>query len=331
MLKTVFFGSPKFSASVLEQIHKNTNENNLQIELVITQPDKPAGRGMQKTQTPVKECALKLGIPVYEFQSQNDDELYDHIGNIKPDVGILFAFDRYISRRILGLFPHGLWNIHPSLLPRYRGPSPIVFPILLGDRATGVTLIKMSAKIDAGDIMAQTEVSIDDDYSTTQIMDLLTALSIQQLQTVVKGFPKIVSTQQDHSFATYTSKIKKQDGYVDRETLSLWLNGQNASIEKVRVIQDYFLNNNSSYTPPEYIEPITLTRMIRAFNPWPGVWTTIQLAGETPQKRLKILSASYDHERDRPVIEEVQIEGKKPMNFKQWNDRMGIFKISDSN
>ncbi|MGB9743256.1 MAG: methionyl-tRNA formyltransferase [Minisyncoccales bacterium] len=271
-MEIIFIGTSEFAAIILEELIKK----NYQPILVITAPDKPVGRKQIIAPPPVKVVANKYNIPVE--QSSEIKNLKLKIKNLNPDLGIVASFGQIIPSEILNIPKFGCLNIHPSLLPKYRGPSPIQAAILNGDKETGVTIIKMTEKVDAGPIVSKIKYKITN--NKINYPELHNQLAKMGADLLIKTIPlwtkeKIKEKLQDEKKASYTKILKKEDGLIN------W--------------QD----------PPEVIE-----RKIRALNPWPGTYTIYH------GKMLKILEAEIIN--NQLIIKRVQLEGKKPMEFKDF-------------
>lgn len=181
---------------------------------VVTQEDKPQGRKKAIIQTPIKKLALNHSIPVID--TKKIDILAQEIKKYSPDMGVIFSFGRILPQKILELFPMGIINIHPSLLPKYRGPSPVQGAILNGDDMSGVSIMLLDARMDSGPILAQERIKIQDDEMA---QSLLHRLSEKGAQLLIKTIPqyisqKIIPIAQEHEKATYTQIIKKEDGEI---------------------------------------------------------------------------------------------------------------------
>ena len=290
--KIVFFGTPEFAVPTLKALH----HEGFNVVLVETQPDKPVGRKQILTPSVVKVEALKLGLSVIE----NLNDLKLKIKELKPDVGVVVAYGKIIPQGILDLFPSGCLNIHPSLLPKYRGASPIQTAILNGDTETGVSIIKLDNQMDHGKHVSQItyHVSADDTYES-----LSEKLAHKGTQLLVKNLPdylnhKIKLKPQDDTQATFTKIINREDGKID------W---QKPAVE--------------------------IERQIRAYSPWPGCFT------EFLNKRLKVISAEVTFGtltskigqflakdgdllvkcgKDALSIKKLQIEGKNEFSAKEF-------------
>ena len=228
-------GSPEIGAMVFENLLKD----GVSFASVITQPDRPCGRGCKIKETPVKELAQKHNIKTY--LPADKKELTDIIKKIKPDLCIVSAYGMIIPKEALKIPKHGMINFHPSLLPKYRGPSPIMAPILNGDKETGVTIIQVSEKMDAGDILDQIKVPLKGAEITPALSKILASIGSKMLLEIIPKIEKgeINPISQDDKKATYTKIIKKEDGLIS------WANQSSTEIE----------------------------RMSRAYQPWPGIYT----------------------------------------------------------
>jgi methionyl-tRNA formyltransferase len=250
-IKILFFGTPKFSLPALTQL----KENDFNIIGVVTQPDKPAGRKKILTPPPIKLLAEKLQLPVYQWE-KNDKEVLEKINKIKPDLIVVVAYGKILPKELVNLPPYGCLNLHPSLLPKYRGPSPIQTAILNGETKTGVTIIKLDQETDHGPIVAQKEFDIleDDDYES-----LSNSLACEGAEVLVKIIPNYIAgeikpKEQNHAQATESKIIEKNDGEINWQK-----------------------------------NPAEIDQQIRAYHPWPGAWT------EATGKRVKILKAHLEN------------------------------------
>ncbi len=224
-MKIIFMGSPDYAVKILDVLNKR-----YEIAAVYTQPDKPVGRKKVLTPTPVKKYAVDYGLEVYTPSSLKDDEI---IEKLKPDFIVVAAYGLLLPEKILNTAP--CINLHASLLPKYRGASPIQSAVLNGDKYTGVTAMLMDVGLDTGDILAwdYTEVG---NKTSMDLFDELADIAAKQTPYVIDNFNKIKPLKQIDAFATYSPKIKKSDGYVTFE---------NAQI---------------------------IDRKYRAYQPWPGIY-----------------------------------------------------------
>jgi methionyl-tRNA formyltransferase len=271
-LKIIFVGTPEFGAIILDKLI----QNNLKPVLVITAPDKPVGRKQVITPPPVKVIAQKYNLPI--SQPQKIGHAMSKLRDIEPGLIIVAAYSQIIPKNILDIPKFGCLNVHPSLLPKYRGPSPIQAAILNGDKETGVTIILMDEKMDHGPILAQRKLEFPiSNFQFPKLHDELANLGAQLLiETIPKWIKEEIKPKpQNESKATYTKILKKEDGKIDWQK----------SAEEIE-------------------------RQVRALNPWPGTHTIYK------GKILKILKAEII--KGRLVIKEVQLEGKKPMSFEDF-------------
>jgi methionyl-tRNA formyltransferase len=230
----IFCGTPDFSVPPLKDLIKAGNN----IKAVFTQPDKPKGRGQQVHKTPVKIEAEKHDIPVYQPRSLKDDEVVALIDSFQADLMVVVAYGLIIPQNILDLPKHGCWNIHASLLPRWRGAAPIHRAILAGDEQTGIAIMQMEAGLDTGPVFHMYPTDIRPDDTGQTLHDRLSAMGGEAITTCVQelidGKLPAAEPQKEES-VTYAHKLKKSESQVE------W------------------------NKPAAVIE-----RQIRAFNPWPG-------------------------------------------------------------
>lgn len=261
MTNIIFFGTPDFVLPICDALLEIADIN---VVGVVTAPDKPVGRKQIITPSPIKTWAINNQIPV--FHDIHNSSFINH----NSGLGILAAYGQIIPQEIIDLFPKGILVIHPSLLPKYRGASPVQSAILNGDTKTGCSIIKMDEKMDHGPIVYQFEEEIKPKDTSMDLYNRIFTKTAEILKTVVPDYldGKIVPQEQNHTKATYTKILKKEDGY-------------------------FGLNN-----PPDKEK---LDRMIRAYSPWPGVWTLWQ------EKRIKLLPNNR-----------VQTEGKNPIDIEQF-------------
>ncbi len=205
-------GSPKFAAVVLEALSTTYH-----ICGVVTQPDKPAGRGKFLTPPPVKEMALKLQLPIIQPRKMKDEGVFEQLSGWKPDLIIVAAFGQILRKNVLEIPPLGCINVHASYLPRWRGAAPIQAAILAGDEMTGVSIMRMDEGIDTGDILKQREVEIRHTDTAGSLSIRLaeegTQLLLDTLPEYLQG--KIVPQKQDDTQATYAGMIRKEEAILD--------------------------------------------------------------------------------------------------------------------
>lgn len=210
--KFVFFGTPEVSSKTLEIL----KENGYLPSLIITSPDRPSGRGMRMTPTPTKVFAIKNNIP-YLAPEKLNDEVYATLQNENADLFIVVAYGKILPERFINLPKVYTINIHYSLLPKYRGASPVESAILNGDKETGISIQKMAFKMDTGPILLEEKVNIKDDEKSLELKNRLIEIGGELL---AKNLPKIFNNsltmrKQDESKASYCNKISKEDGFID--------------------------------------------------------------------------------------------------------------------
>jgi methionyl-tRNA formyltransferase len=237
-LRIVFLGTSEFALPALRRLVESEHE----VVGVFTQPDRPAGRGRHDRPSPVKEAARQLGLPVFQPPRISADESLSAVAALKPDVMVAAAYGQILRQPALDATPLGVLNIHPSLLPRYRGASPVAAAILNGDVETGVTIMLMVLALDEGPIVSQRRVSIDPRDTTGTLTQ---RLAVEGADLLIETLPPYAAgtlrpQPQDASLASYVSTVKKEDGLID------WS------------------------LPAEQI-----WRRVRAYNPWPGAFTRL--------------------------------------------------------
>ncbi len=244
-MRIVFLGTPDFAIPSLEAVVAGGHE----VLLVVTRPDRPAGRYMHVEAPPVVEAARRLGLPLAQPERLGMEEFASRLRALAPDAAVVVAFGRLISPRLLRIPRHGFVNVHPSLLPRYRGPSPIEWPILSGDAETGVTTMLLDEGMDSGPILLQRSTPIGARERTPELEARLAGLGAELLVETLAGLAAgtVVPKPQDGTLATVTSKLERRMGRIDWATSA-----------------------------------VDLARRCRAFDPWPGLFTNYRGA------RLKV-------------------------------------------
>jgi len=305
-MKIVFFGTPAFCLPILKNIQKKIklNPQDSSIVAVITQKPKPIGRNKFITYSAVDTWAFKRKIPVFYSV---EDFLKE---NIKADLGIVVAYGKILSEKIINYFPHGILNIHPSLLPKYRGASPLQAAIASGNLETGATIIKIDEKMDHGPIVSQFKEEIQKTDNSKilgeRIFERSAQVLIDLLPAYIKG--KISLKEQYHKKATYTTLLKKENGFIPPKILKAVINGKSMKKDwDIDFIKDFSLK----------LTPKNVERFIRAISPWPGAWTFVFLdSKKKEQKRLKIIEAELTEEKLIPKT--VQLEGKLEVTWKEF-------------
>ncbi len=213
-IKIVFFGSPEFALPSLAALAKDPA---FEVLAVLTNPDRPAGRGMDLRPTPVKAFAVEKGIPVYETPDLSEESCADaYLVLRRADVNTVVATSHFVPRWLRELPPFGSVNLHPSLLPRWRGAAPVQHALMAGDRVTGVTIIRIVKEMDAGPVLAQVEEPIADDDTYGALTERLSKLGAALLVETLKGLEKgTVAAREQAGEVTYAPKLKADDRRLD--------------------------------------------------------------------------------------------------------------------
>ncbi len=304
MLKNlVYFGSPAFSAEILASLLESKQVN---IVGVVTTPDKPTGRKQSLTSSPVALLAEKYDLPTYK-PNKLDEANLAHLRLLKPDIFLVVSYGKIIPQTWLDTPTIGTFNVHFSLLPKYRGALCISEAIKNMDTETGVTLMEMDASLDHGPIIAQEKVTID---INDNVADLTTKLTQLAEGILARNLPEICAQKyskiaQDESQATFTPSHKTlthQAAFIPWSDLSQCLDNSSS----LRV----------SYPSQSNLTSQKLHALIRSLNPEPGAWTKISTLGAEALAELKILKTSLIG--DKLVIDTVQMPGKNPISWKQF-------------
>ena len=212
-MRIVFMGTPDFAVPSLRKLHEVGHE----VALVVTQPDRPAGRGRALRSPPVKNAATELGLPIEQHETVNTDEFVTRLRELASDVIVVAAFGQILREDILECPPQGCINVHASILPGFRGVAPINWVIMKGEAETGVTTMFMAKKVDAGEIILTKKIPIEDSETAGELYDRLAELGadllIETLELVEKG--KAPRIAQDPEGVTYARKLKKSDAEID--------------------------------------------------------------------------------------------------------------------
>lgn len=235
-MRIIFMGTPDFSVPTLESLIQSRH----QVIGVVTQPDKPKGRGKEISMSPVKETAQKHHIPVYQPVRARESSFVEEMRSLEPDVMVVIAFGQILSREFLEIPKYGCINIHASLLPAYRGAAPIQWAVINGDKETGLTTQMMDVGIDTGDILETVVVPLDEKETGGSLFDRLSLLGGDLILTTLDKLENgtLVRTPQDHEKATHVKKIPKFKGEID------WT-----------------------------MDAVSIERLIRGLNPWPSAYT----------------------------------------------------------
>jgi len=302
-LQIVFMGTPEFAIPCLEHLVLNQ----YQVVAVYTQPDKPAGRGRSLVSSPVKRAALTWELPVVQPVSLKGAEVVAQLAGFHPDVMVVAAFGQILPRSVLDIPHYGCINVHPSLLPRFRGASPVAAAILAGDEFTGVSIMLMDAGLDTGPILARAQIPISAQDTTGSLTAKLSQVAARLLQEVLvcrlRG--DITPQAQDEAEASYSGSITKEEGEID------W-----------------------------HLSAIDIWRRVRAFHPWPGCYTrwqgrqlkiieAVPLPGETAIEVGRVVALSPATQGSEAVfgvgtgdgilgVLTVQLEGKRAMSAAEF-------------
>ncbi len=211
-LKTIFMGTPDFAVPCLEVLQAKT-----EVLAVITQPDRPKGRGHNLQASPVKQKALEYNLPVLQPEKIKTEEFTAELERLQPDLIVVVAFGQILSQRILDIPPLGCVNVHASLLPRYRGAAPIHWSIINGEKETGVTTMLMDAGLDTGDMLLKDKVTITEEMTTEELHDQLMAMGGKLLAETIDGLANgtIIPEKQDDSISNYAGMLNKETGHID--------------------------------------------------------------------------------------------------------------------
>lgn len=293
-LSVVFFGSTQESLTVLSRLAAIPG---ISVKAVVTQPPRPVGRHQEITPTPVERWSKQHGLTVLSFPTdtntlwlfRDEQTVVDAIQPLQPDLLVTASFGQKIPTETINEARFGGLNVHPSLLPRWRGADPVPWAIMTGDHQTGVTIVTLAENFDEGKIIAQKKIPILPTDTTETLYPKLFIIGADLLIQVLATF-KGVSFQgspQGPSPTPYARRLTKQDGFISWEIFQGAMGGEHAD---------------------------EIDRKFRAFFPWPGLWTQIIMGGV--QKRLKILKLNL--REGTLVIDTVQIEGKNPTHFSQF-------------
>lgn len=255
----VFMGTPEFSIPALESL----NQSGYNISLVITQKDRPRGRGKRMLPTPIKSKALELGLEVYQPDCVNSSDSIDKLKKLSPDCIVVAAYGQILKKEILSLPKYGCINIHASLLPRHRGAAPINWAIIEGDKETGITIMEMDEGLDTGDIISWERIAIEDEDDSQSLHDKLAKLGgrliVKTLDDMKAG--EISKIPQDDSLSTYASMLSKDIGKINWNSsgdnivnlvrgLKPWpsayiiYKGLNVKVHKVKKIEKFSKEDN---------------------------------------------------------------------------------------
>ncbi|MGA2903971.1 MAG: methionyl-tRNA formyltransferase [Candidatus Korobacteraceae bacterium] len=298
MMDLVFCGTPLFAVPTLEKLVSA----GFRVKLVVTQPDRPSGRGMELALSPVKRAALAFNLLVTQPEKiKNNDEFRQQLARIAPEAIIVVGYGRIIPQWMIDLPPLGNLNLHASLLPKYRGAAPIQWAIAMGESITGVTTMRIDAGLDTGDILLQSEERIQPEDTAMTLAPRLAQSGADLMICTLAGLKNGTITQrpQDNTKATLAPILKREDGLIDfsRTAVDTW-------------------------------------NRLRGFQPWPGAFThfrgkTLQLHSATVVPEVAVVTAAhFTIENERLLlgfahgsaldIHELQMEGRKRMSARDF-------------
>lgn len=235
-MKVIFMGTPEFSVGTLEALIEAGHE----VALAVTQPDKPKGRGGKMQYTPVKEAALKHGIPVFQPKKVREPECVEELKRYNADIIVVIAFGQILPKELLEMTPFGCVNVHASLLPKYRGAAPIQWAVIDGEEVSGVTTMQMDEGLDTGDMLLKTEIRLDEKETGGSLHDKLAAAGAELCVRTLKGLEEktVVPKPQGESPTAYARMLDKKLGNID------WSR-----------------------------DAESIERLVRGLNPWPSAYT----------------------------------------------------------
>ena len=230
-MRLIFLGTPAFAVPTLERIVAAGHN----VLAVVTQPDRPRGRGQIAAPPPVKQAAMRLGLPVYQPERVRRPEAVEYLRAIPVDAMVVVGYGQIIPQSIIDMAPLGIINVHGSLLPKYRGAGPIQWAILNGETRTGVTTIRIDAGLDTGDMLLKMETEIGPDETAVELGQRLAVIGADLLVDTLDGLHagRIVAEKQDNAQASYAPLLKKEDGRID------WTRDAQAIHNQVRGLQPW--------------------------------------------------------------------------------------------
>ena len=305
-MRLIFLGTPAFAVPTLERIVAAGH----QVLTVVTQPDRPRGRGQHPAPPPVKETALRLGLPVYQPERVRRPEAVEHLRDLAPEAMVVVGYGQIIPQSVIDLAPLGIINVHASLLPKYRGAGPIQWAIINGETRTGVTTMRIDAGLDTGDMLLKSETEIGADETAVELGQRLALMGADLLVKTLDGLAHGVITPQPQNSAeaTLAPLLKKEDGVID------WSQPAAAIHNRVRGLQ-----------------------------PWPGastsfrgqalhIWRSRVRTGQAaPSRFVSLKPPVVGCGANSLELVEVQMEGRKRMSAADFangqrltdNDRLG--------
>ena len=212
-LRIVYFGTPAFAVPTLQALIRSRHD----VVGLVSQPDRPKGRGQHVAATPTKEVAVSEGVPVLQPLKLRDEPFLAAISQLQPDLGVVAAYGRILPDSLLAIPRLGMINVHASLLPKYRGAAPVHRAVIAGDGMTGITIMRVVAELDAGPMLAMSERAIGADETSVEVEQALAVLGADLLLDVVErlAISHVPESPQDHSQATYAPKLEKRESPID--------------------------------------------------------------------------------------------------------------------
>jgi methionyl-tRNA formyltransferase len=294
-LRVVFMGTPEFACPTLQRLIDRGDE----IVTVVTQPDRPKGRGQKSVPPPVKELAERHGFRVLQPLKVRAPEFIRLMGEIDPDLIVVVAFGQILPKALLEIPRHGCINVHASLLPRYRGAAPLNWCIINGENETGVTTMLMDVGLDTGDMLVKRVTPIDPDEDARSLHDRLSILGAEALDETLEllAAGRLSPEKQDDALSCYAPMLKKEDGLMD------WTR-----------------------------DPRSVKNLVRGMNPWPGAFTYLDgklvkiyrvATGDGSGAPGTVLAAGRDGievacNGGSVLLQELQLEGKKRLKAKEF-------------
>ncbi len=283
-MRVIFMGTPDFAVGTLRAIYEAGHE----VCLVVTQPDKPKGRGHAMQYTPVKEYAVEKGIEVFQPVKIREQEAVEKLRSCQADIMVVAAFGQILPKEILDMCPYGCINVHASLLPKYRGAAPIQWVIIDGEKESGVTIMQMNEGLDTGDMISKVAVPIEEKETGGTYHDKLAEagakLCVLTMEDIAAG--KITKTPQRDEDSCYAKMLKKELGNID------------------------FTKDASS-----------IERLIRGLNPWPSAYTTLH------GKTLKVWAADVEDKEYQGEPGTIVAKGKKSLVVKTGKGALAITEL----
>lgn len=296
-MRIIYLGTSDIAVPALQALIQSDQE----VVAVVTQPDKSSGRGKNIRFSPVKEAALAASLPILQPERIKEEQVQSQLKELSPDLLVVTAYSQKIPDEVIAIAPYGCINIHPSLLPKYRGAAPLIGAILNGEEKTGVTIMRIAAELDAGNILAQEELLIDPDDTLRTLEPKAAELGARMLLDVIRQMENgtLKETPQDPESATYMKTISKEAGKIDFSQ------------------------------PAKQIQC-----QIRAFDPWPSAYTSLEgktfkfWAADVVENTEEIEPGTVVYVdkktlivkcgKDALSLREVQMEGKKRMSTEEF-------------